>query len=139
MPFPRAWVGLAGGLLAGLQSAMSVLADNAIESSLALADIWYHLRAEARSLAKAPYWARIKISPMPLSQANQILDVEPGESLDKLRVQRDKLLKQLSLSPFLQAKVNEAYNRLEKSKSGRYRPCRECRREGKIQILNKNI
>ncbi|EFO63130.1 Hypothetical protein GLP15_1051 [Giardia lamblia P15] len=134
---------IAKGLVAGVRSSLSVLADNIVESGLALTDIWHHLRAEVRSLAKTPYWAKVRIAPMPLSQASQILDIESNSSLDKIRAQRDKLLGQLSLSPFLQVKVNEAYERIKKSKCERYVHRRESRRErcreGKIQILNKNI
>lgn len=112
----QAWTGIAGGLIAGIRSALSVLADNVVESSLAISDICHHIRVEARSMAKAPYWARLKIHPMPISQANQILDVGPHEDISKARAQRDKLLRQLTPSPFLQVKVNEAYKCLEKSK-----------------------
>ncbi|KAE8304072.1 Pam16 [Giardia duodenalis] len=143
MLLPKAGVEIAKGLTAGVRSSLSVLADNIVESSLALADIWHHVRAEVRSLAKAPNWAKVRIAPMPLSQASQILDIESDTSLDKIRAQRDKLLGQLSLSPFLQVKVNEAYERIKKSKCGRYAHRRESRRErcreSKIQILNKNI
>lgn len=135
MQYLKIRTSIISGLVRGVQSALSVFVDNVVESSLAISDICHHVRAEVRSLVRTPHWATIRIAPMSISQASQILDVDPHENLDKILSQRDKLFQQLSLSPFLQTKVNEAYKCLEKSKSKWYWRAGNVTGKGKIQIF----